>query len=101
MIVDRSMFPHLLLVTAVLLATGRAAGASDPLARVEDDLRKGHYERALKSAEALGRRAPKATAARAAVLGARAEARLGRLREARRRLEEATVRSPDDLPLRA
>jgi tetratricopeptide (TPR) repeat protein len=80
-------------VGAVLLAAG-SARARDPLARIEDDLRTGHYERARKGAD--GTRTP-----RAAILAARAEGRLGLLVEARRRLEEASVKWPDDLPLRA
>lgn len=89
-------------VFAGVFAPGRAQGAAaarDPLDRAEDDLRTGQYERARRAADALSRRGPHA--ARAAALAARAERHLGLLREARRRLEEATVRAPDHLPLRA
>ena len=77
-----------------------APAARDPLDRVADDLRTGQYERARKAADSLSR-GRGAAGARAAVLAARAERHLGLLREARRRLEEATVRAPDHLPLRA
>jgi tetratricopeptide (TPR) repeat protein len=79
----------------VVLLAARPAAARDPLARIEDDLRTGHYERARKAASAAPR------SPRAAILAARAERHLGLLVEARRRLEEASVRAPDDLPLRA
>jgi tetratricopeptide (TPR) repeat protein len=82
-----------------LFAAGPTLAARDPLERIADDLRTGHYERARKAADAVPSRSPAAT--RAAILGARAEQRLGLLSEARRRLEEASVRAPDDLPLRA
>jgi predicted Zn-dependent protease len=82
-------------VLAAVLAQGGAAG--DPLARAREDLRAGRYEKARHAAD--GKRGP--LAARAAVLAARAEVHLGLLGEARRRLEEASVRAPDDLPLRA
>src|SRR5687768_3500360 len=97
---DRSMFWRAVPLAAVALAFAPAGAAPrDPLERVADDLRTGHYEQARKAADALSRRGPRS--ARAAVLAARAERHLGLLREARRRLEEASVRAPDDLPLRA
>jgi tetratricopeptide (TPR) repeat protein len=96
------VFRHRLTACVAAIASllpAAALAARDPLERVVDDLRTGHYERARKAADAVPARA--AVAARAAVLGARAEQRLGLLNEARRRLEEASVRAPDDLPLRA
>jgi tetratricopeptide (TPR) repeat protein len=80
---------------------GKAAGQHDALGAVREDLRAGRYERARRTADGLGGGRRGALAARAAVLAARAEEALGLLVEARRRLEEATVRAPDDLPLRA
>ena len=86
-------------LAALLLAAPAGQAARDPLERIGDELRAGHYERARKAADAIPARSP--LAVRAAVLGARAERHLGLLREARGRLEEASVRAPDDLPLRA
>ena len=94
----RRHLPGLVVATIVLAAASARAGR-DPLERISDDLRTGHYERARKAADGVPARS--AAGARAAILGARAEQRLGLLKEARRRLEEASVRAPDDLPLRA
>jgi tetratricopeptide (TPR) repeat protein len=88
-----------LLAITLVASAAPASAARDPLERIAEDLRTGHYERARKAADALARRPGLGT--RAAILGARAERSLGLLREARGRLEEASVRAPDDLPLRA
>src|SRR5262245_51441582 len=100
---DRStvtrVIPAAAAVAALALLT--AATPRDPahaaVERVAADLRTGQYEKARKGVAALGRRG----GARAALLAARAERQLGLLREARGRLEEATVQWPEDLPVRA
>jgi tetratricopeptide (TPR) repeat protein len=84
-----------------LLGAAPAHAARDPLAQAREELRAGRYERARRAAEAAGGGRRGANGARAAVVAARAEQRLGLLVEARRRLEEASVRAPQDLPLRA
>jgi cellulose synthase operon protein C len=78
-----------------------AGAARDPLAQIRDDLRAGRYERARRAAAALGNARQAPNAVRATVLAARAERQLGLLVEARRRLEQASVKADDDLPLRA
>lgn len=93
------------------IAGSRSGASAAPLAassleaRVRAFLRTGAYERALHLVDAerkrSGSRDRPAPMARLAILGARAEQALGRLRDARARLEEASILAPDDLPLRA
>lgn len=78
-----------------LLLSGAAPGKSVDDARAAL-LRTGQYAEVVKRTP---RGRPRTT--RGAILTARAEVNLGRVREARQRLEAASVGAPDDLPLRA
>lgn len=86
------------LVACALVGQGWAS--PDRLSPLEQDLRAGRYEAVVKAADRVARR-PGPLAARASVLAARAERHLGRLDQARRRLELATIAAARDLPLRA
>jgi cellulose synthase operon protein C len=91
------MTPALLGVLLALAGPPPRAAANktaDPSAA----LRTGHYADALRIAGARLSRAPEDRAATLAA--ARAELALGRVGEARRRLEAAAAARPDDLPLR-
>ena len=84
-------------------ARPRARDASARRGEAERALRTGHYEEARQIAGELQRHATDeggATAAAAAILGARAEIALGLYPDARRRLESAAEAAPDNLPLR-
>jgi tetratricopeptide (TPR) repeat protein len=76
----------------------RAGGDAATVGQVERLLRTGRYEQARKAADGVRRRG---RSVRLAILAARAERALGELRDARARLEEASITAPDDLPLRA
>ena len=82
-------------------ARPRGRDAAARRGEAERALRTGHYEEARQIAAELGRRgADDATAANAAILGARAETALGLYSDARRRLETAADNAPDNLPVR-
>ncbi len=82
-------------------ARPRARDAAARRSEAERALRTGRYEEARQIATELGHRGgDDATAATAAILGARAEIALGLYREARARLESAAEAAPDNLPVR-
>ncbi|MCG5055882.1 MAG: hypothetical protein KA712_23235 [Myxococcales bacterium] len=92
------------LVLMACLDTGDAAAEPPGSWRqAQTLLRQGHYERALHTADRIahtqGSRTP--TGRAAVLLAARAEQALGMLSSARRRLEAASARAPDNLPLLA
>ena len=80
-------------------APAPAARPSAALTAIEQQLRSGQYERVRRAADAMSRK--RGGGSRPVALAARAEMALGLLAEARRRLEQALVVSPEDLLLRA
>lgn len=93
------------LVVMACLDTGAAAAAAaqGSWRQAQTLLRQGHYERALHTADRVAHTqgSRSATGRAAVLLAARAEQALGLLSSARRRLEAASARAPDNLPLLA
>jgi tetratricopeptide (TPR) repeat protein len=88
-----------LVAVAALGPRPSAARPAPPRAdRAAEALRRGRYAEALRLAQARLAREPRARADLLAA--ARAELALGRISDARRRLEAASAADPDDLPVR-
>ena len=86
-------------VAGIIELSARAAYAAPPKGDAEQALRTGRYEQARRLACAGGRgRAPDDTATLLQCV--KAELALGRMNEARKRLEAAADARPDDLPVR-
>src|SRR4051812_38869653 len=86
-------------VVGIVVGPGRSASAAPPKGDAEQALRMGRYEQARRVACAGGRgRAPAETATLLQCV--KAELALGRMGEARKRLEAAADARPDDLPVR-